>query len=300
MNLEHFHPGTKVQFAWSATTLNYFKACPRKYYYSVIQGLRHKKPSVNLQFGAWYHKGLEQYDKCRSAGLDHQQSMRAALRLVLQLSYGWESDHTSKNRDTLVRSIVWYFLEFENDAMRTVQHADGPAVELSFRINVDADFMLVGHLDRVVHFMDGQFVQDRKTSGSTIGDYYFRQYDIDNQMSLYNWAGQIMLNSPIKGVVIDAAQIAVGFTRFQRGITYRSTEQLDEWLKHTKYWVRVAQEMSQRLPSEGLEAFPMNDKSCNDYGGCPFRDVCSKPARIRQVYLDAEFEPGDYSPLELR
>jgi hypothetical protein len=72
------------------------------------------------------------------------------------------------------------------------------------------------------------YVMDQKTTGGTVGTYYFEQFSPNNQMSLYSWAGQAILRSPVRGVIIDAAQIAVNFTRFERGITTRSKDQLDE------------------------------------------------------------------------
>ena len=113
-------------------------------------------------------------------------------------------------------------------------------------------------------------------------------------MSCYTLASQIVWRSPVKGVMIDAAQIASGFTRFLRGFAFRTQPQLDEWLKDTidtieKIW---------KYTEAGY--YPQNDAACQMYGGCPFLEVCSKDPRVRQEYLDGNFEKHWRSPLENR
>lgn len=135
---------------------------------------------------------------------------------------------------------------------------------------------------------------DRKTSGSTITSNYFDQYDPDNQMSLYTLAAKVIYQTPVKGVIIDAVQVAVGFSRFSRGFTYRTDAQIEEWLADTKHWLRLAEAYA----TEGY--WPMNDKSCHKYGGCAFRKICSKDPSMRQKFLDSDFVTHPWNPLEVR
>src|SRR5205085_2132611 len=154
----------------------------------------------------------------------------------------WKSDHHAKNRETLIRSVIWYLDNFKDDPAATLILANGkPAVELSFRMELDwgpggkpaagldfPPYILSGHLDRVVEFGGQRYVMDRKTTGSSPTPHYFDGFAPDNQMSLYTLAACVQFNTPVAGVIIDAAQIAVGFTRFQRGFTYRTESQLEE------------------------------------------------------------------------
>jgi len=322
-----------VQFAWDSTSLGWFKECPRKYYYSMIEGYRSRGESVHLKFGILYHNALELYDKCRAGVvernhnftkdgieydvpvcevMDHDEACNYVVRDLLietwdrETNSPWASDHNLKNRDNLVRSVVWYLEQFgdDNDPATTVILQNGrPAVELSFRFEVDDGLMLSGHLDRVVEFMGGHYVMDRKTSTTTISSYYFDQYQPDNQMSLYSYAAQVIYQTPVRGVIIDAAQIAVGFTRFERGMTYRTPAQLEEWLNDTRAYVWQAQAMGERMQSrvaqgkDAVGAWPMNDKSCHKYGGCVFRDICSKDPHVRQIFLDSDYVREPWNPL---
>jgi len=208
----------------------------------------------------------------------------------------WVSDHNLKNRETLIRSIVWYLEQFKDDAALPVKLADGkPAVELSFSLPVDNDIIFVGHLDRLANYADNLYIQDQKTTGTTLSPRYFEQYSPDTQMSLYTFAGSAVFGIPVKGVMIDAAQVAVGFTRFERGFTFRTSEQLTEWYDSAMHTILKMQELTRE------NHFPMNPSSCGNYGGCTFRSVCSRSPGVRPNFLAADFvQGGGYDPLERR
>jgi len=292
-NLNPFYPGTTYQYAWDSTSLGQLKECPQKYYLSMVRGLRGGAASIHLEFGILYHKALENYDKLRAHGVTHTTAEEIVVKELLVVTYGWEFDHNLKTRETLIRTVVWYLEQFgDNDPATTVVLNSGvPAVELSFRLQVDDELVLCGHLDRVVEFQGQNYVMDRKTSNSTISSYYFDQFSPDNQMSLYTLAGSIIYDNPVKGVIIDAAQIAVGFSRFERAMVYRTDTQTTEWLRDTKLFI----EQSRRYSD--LNYWPRNDKSCHKYGGCPFRQICASDPRVRETFISSNFSVVPWNPL---
>lgn len=284
------------QWAWSATTLDWLQACPRLYYYNMILGLRPKSQKDDITFGLIYHAALEEYDRAQSRGASHEEALDIAMQLALKQSWGWTSESNDKNRATLIRSVVWYLEEFrtETDPLRTVHLSDGrPAVELSFRLELTPKIVLSGHLDRVVEYTDGQYVADRKTTRSALSAYYFNRYDPDIQMSLYTFASKVAYHAPVRGVIVDAAQVGVKFTRFARGFVHRTDDQLKEFIEHTTFWIG-------QVPSMKAADWPMNTASCQRYGGCTYRSVCSRSPHVRKSLLASEFERGDYNPLEIR
>ncbi len=297
-----------LQTAWDSTSLGEFKTCPRSYYYTHILGLRGGKESVHLTFGILYHAGLEAYDRFRSAGADHQEAVRNTLVFILQALRDengkvWESDDTKKNARTLVRSVLWYLDEFEHDPLVTVQLQNGkPAVELSFRVELEntqapdgSHYLLCGHMDRVASYgTSGVYVVDRKTSNGALNSDYFRRYNPDNQMSLYTFASQVVFHIPARGVLIDAAQVGVNFTRFQRGFATRTPGQISEWLQDLRHWLALAaQYTTQRY-------WPHNDKACSLYGGCKYQQICSADPAVREHRLHASFHHKPWNPLEPR
>lgn len=319
-----FLPGTNVQFAWDSTSLGYLKTCPRLYYYHMIEGWTNVDESVHLRFGIEYHRALQDYDMSRASGIDHDDSVHDVIQELVLRTADFNPDHKTKTKENLLRTVVWYLEKFKDDPATTVILSNGkPAVELSFRFELDwgpeagrdekvtyedgddrkprhaqQPYVLSGHLDRLVDYQDQQFVMDRKTTTTTPSDYYFNQFEPNNQMTLYAFASKVVLETQVRGIIIDAAQVAVGFSRFVRGMTYRTPEQIEEWVGDLHYWFNAAEHYAT------TNHWPMNDMACDKYGGCRFRDVCSKQASVRQNFLEASFKqlPEDerWNPLKPR
>ena len=162
-------------------------------------------------------------------------------------------------------------------------------------------YLLCGHLDRVVTFQDNLFVMDRKTTTSALSAYYFDQWSPNNQMSLYSIAGQVVVGSPVRGVIIDAAEVkaanskSVGYSEFARGFTFRTPDQNDEWLSDLRVWTSAMEACA----TTGM--WPINEASCSNYGGCRFRNICSKSPSVRENFLRSEFTKGEpWNPLKPR
>lgn len=291
-----------LQFAWDSTSLSNFVTCPRKYYYTNLQGWQSEVRSVHLIFGGHYASALEHYHKHRAAGDDWDTAVRKILRELLTNT--WDSEagkpedwmHSSKTRETLVRSVVWYLDHFREDAMETVILQDGrAAVEYSFSLELSEDVLYCGHIDRLVSYGGDVYVQDQKTTGGAIGAHFFKGFSPDYQMSGYTLAGSIIFNLPVKGVVIDAARIAVGFTEFGRGFVNRPAPVLEEFREEVLHYVGLAKACHE----SGY--YPMNRKSCGNYGGCEFASVCSALPVHREALLQAGFTKRDrWDPLKKR
>jgi hypothetical protein len=297
-----------LQFAWDSTSLSALKECPRKYYYSIVLGYQSKHRSFHLDFGIFYHEALEAYDRAKALGSDHEASCVAAVRRALVSSWNtdlnrpWISGDNYKNRFTLIRTIVWYLEQFRDDPIETIILAGGqPAVELSFRYNfphhfssTGEDAIYCGHLDRLGSIGGGLWVVDRKTTQHAIDDRYFQRYSPDNQMSAYAYAGKIVYNIPVQGVIVDAAQVLVTFSRFRRGFANRTDSQLAEWQRDAGYYIAQAELYATS------NYWPQNDKSCFNYGGCPYREICARSPEVRERWLEANYVKRVWDPLVTR
>jgi hypothetical protein len=296
--LSPFINGTNLQYAWDSTSLESLKRCPRLYYYNMILGYRSKKENVHLRFGSEAHQAFQEYEILKAGGMDHEEASFHVVKGLLQRTDDWRPDHKHKNRPFLIRTVVWYLEKFKDDPATTYILDNGkPAVELSFNFELDwgPPYLLCGHIDRVVTYQDELFSTDVKTTTYSPTDSYWNQFEPNNQMSLYTLAGQIILNLTIKGIIITSAQIMIEGTRFSRHITYRTKDQLDEWLRDLKLWTKKAVEYAEE------EYWPMNDTACDKYGGCAYRGICSKSPSVRQRFLDSEFERGEiWNPLKVR
>ncbi len=330
-----FLPGTNIQYAWDSTSLGLIKTCPRLYQYTIIDGWESKDESIHLRFGIEYHAALEHFDRLLATGIDREDALASTVRGALLRTHDWNPDRESragkyKNRDSLISLLVDYIDHFNPDRAETYIKSDGtPAVELSFRFELDwgprtgqdtvwvaswesepkkttiigpappQPYLLCGHLDRVVSFNDQLLVMDRKTTTTTLGGYYFSKYEPHNQMTLYTLAGRMLLAAPIRGVIIDAAQILLEKPNaFARGFTYRTDDQLDEWMYDLQLTLTLAEQYALH------NYWPMNDTACDRFGGCKFRSICSKDPSVRNAFLKSEFiklEPEDrWNPLKTR
>lgn len=295
------------QFAIDSTSLGEAKTCPRKYYYSIVRGLQPKIESPHLTFGLHLHAARERYEHNKLSGLSHDDNLDEVLDFSLkatwnfELSRPWISNHEKKNRKTLIQTIVWYLDEqAQNDNLETLILANGkPGVELSFRFAPgltfgDDEIVFCGHLDRIGLLNGVAYIPDIKTSVSEVNARWAAQFSPGNQFSMYSLAGRMGFATPISGVIVDGIQVGVGFARFQRFFVPRDDEILAEWLEGAQYWV------SQMYRWAVTGSWPMNDKSCDMYGGCPFRNVCSRAPSQREALLKADFAPRVWDPLVSR
>jgi hypothetical protein len=140
------------------------------------------------------------------------------------------------------------------------------------------------------------FIIDRKTTKYQLEERWFSQFSPDNQMTLYSFSGKIVYQLPTQGVMIDGAQVLVNSTRFKRGFTHRTESQLNEWYTELGYWLDQAAFFAQ------AKFWPMNDKSCGNYGGCPFRGICDKAPEVREMFLNdpSKFITRSWNPLAIR
>lgn len=299
-----FVEGTYRQWAWDATSLNALKDCPYLYKLEIIEGWRPKEDNIHFRFGGEVHTSFEQYHKLRADGIDHDEAVFHVIRELLFRIHGWDPDVETKagkykNRVSLVRTVVDYLDFYEEDAAKTYVVNGKPAVELTFQFDSGIEmgdseqtYLMCGHLDRVVDFHGDLFVMDYKTTTTTPGSYYFEQYEPNNQMTLYTLASQVILEAPVKGVIIDAVQILIDSTRSVRSLTYRTESQLEEWREDLTYWFGLAEHYATH------EHWPMNDRHCPR---CKFREICSKAPEVREKFLESSFERGErWNPLKPR
>jgi len=238
--------------------------------------------------------------------------VRIVVAQLLGRIHDWDPDPTTKayenkNKDSLLHLCIAYMDHYRDDPCETLILENGkPAVEMSFRFELDfgpqaglrpnneftgpanpaisQPYLLCGHLDRVVTYAESNFVLDHKTTSATPTDYYFNQFTPNNQMTLYSFAGKVILEVPIAGVIVEAAQVAKEKPmKFERRPTYRNDEVIDEWLDDLEYHLANAEAFAE------AGHWPMNDTACDKFGGCRFREVCSKAPAVRERFLRADF-----------
>lgn len=168
-----------------------------------------------------------------------------------------------------------------------------------------------GRIDLPVS-LDGKiFVMDHKTT-SLLGPQFFTGMKMSAQQKGYCWAFRELTKMDVSGYVINAIrtkeppQYVVGNTKqgkytpetwwaesLQRERYYLGPNELDEWKQNT---ISLVEEFFFHYQRGYM---PMKTHWCNQYGKCPYYDVCSLPQNDRGVMLNSGlFEDNTWSPLK--
>lgn len=323
-----FIEGTTIQFAWDSVSLTRFLSCPRRYQLSTIEGYvpASENFAIALQFGILFHSALEHYTKVQLEGAKHLEAMNSAVRYVMaeeaykqlpteedidkikqQLSVDPDAEVSSldnskvRTKYSLIRAIVWYLEHYRNDQMKVVRtESNTPLVEYSFRFPVGIDIegtemLYSGHFDRVVQMGEHKMVLDHKTTKSSLGSYYFDQFERSHQMTGYMLAGRVVLNTEVHGAIIDGVALQVGGVQFARHITYRHPEQLTEFMKLLDF---VADQVVYLNHRYGSEPWPMNTSACTF---CDYKSVCKLAPSMQKHELGFNYKRGEvWNPLANR
>ncbi len=288
-----------MQKAWDSTSLGLLLDCPYKYYLTIILGYQKDPMPPPLWFGIQFHKAIENYVKAQVAG--KTDPLLIAITQALKDSWGYECTDNRRNRYALIRALVWYADHYKDSPAEVVVLKNGkPAVELSFRMPLeitspDGDqYILVGHMDAVIKFAGGVYVNEIKTSVYALDDNFADRFTPDNQISNYSIASKVSLEIPSKGVIIDGIQTGVNFTRFRKFIAPRSEENLAEHLRAVKIFIGQAESYAR------AQYWPLNTSSCSKYGGCTFRECCAKAPSVRRAFLKSKFVVKPWNPLDNR
>lgn len=302
-----FVEGTQFQHSWDSVSLAALKTCPRYYQYKIIEGWSLWPMPSPLQFGIAFHTLQETYHKLKAHGIDQETATLRCVRLAGLLGERLPAGRTERTKETLIRSFVWYMEQFKSDPATTALKRDGsPAVEFSFTLPITEidgqEIYLCGHLDRVVQFQGDTLLADYKTTKGQLNERFLAQFKPNTQISGYATAGYILATQPNpvfpsipKGVIIDAVELGVNYNRFQRFVMRFTQLELNEWLSDFISTIRVK---ALGYAQEGR--WPMEETSCDRYGGCEFREVCSKNPAERQRVLEKNFRKSIWDPRKAR
>ena len=277
----------------NASTFQLYKACDAKYYLSVLAGWAKSESDPHLRFGSLLHAAKALYETNRARGADHDLALQGAFRWLLRETWNFTLNKPSftedpvKNRDTLLRTFVWYADHYgrDGDPCETLLLPSGsPAVEVRFEfdsgvVNPYGEQMtFVGTIDRLVRFNGKSYVSDIKTSTSARWLSAWN-YSPDGQFSLYPLAAWVCFDVPVEGVMLDGIELTTNGAKMHREIVPRSHAVLEEWLRDNRVHLRRLGESFAR------DEWPQNDAACGLYGGCGFRAFCSADPSTRDAII---------------
>lgn len=271
------------QVGWSASTLDAYQRCPVYHNYTATLSYRPRGGNEAALFGSAVHAALQHYDAVSLMGTPHDNAIAGALQQALHHARDLRtSNDTKRTPETLARTVVWYFDHFASTPLLPTLDATGePIIERSFEVPIGTDGATFGgRVDKIASFEGAQYIVDHKTTGSHLSPFFWDSFAVSNQVRGYTWACRNLLDLDIRGFIINAMQVGVGFTRFGRSIIPITDAMLVEWKEAAL--VTIDRQRSE-VPFH-------NFGSCSVYGGCRFRPICSRDPSIRQNWIDADFE----------
>lgn len=273
-------------------------ACPRRWYFTVRQGLVPKKALTNFAFGHAVHG----YNEAVVRGTPPAQAIMTAMG-----HKGVDQSEVAK-----IMPLCMSFTPPTNVVM--TEH--GPAVELYFehehsrRIINDEEVRIVncGTLDLIRRDNAGWVnIVDYKTTRLVTPDSAFARYDNDVQFRYYDWAvwkfGYEFLPLDVHNLARDgklASCVCVGFMNARPPCW--------KYGKMMQFSVAQREEFDgmMNLLAEGIykwwqvEDPPKTGWVNNACKDCDFTSLCDNEDSIAAQYLELLFERREYNPSKFR
>ena len=315
-DLSPFSKGNpNLRRVWDATTLSDFLKDPASYYLKRVKGWSPIFPRPPLVYGVMLQGGLERYDKIRATG-SSDDGLEAAIEYAVEEAkhplgfeysldeisreFGKDNQKNHRTLKTLLRTFVWYQQEYggDEDSARILLMNGEPAVEVPFRIPLPIktpygeNYILAGHMDAAVDLFGNKFVLERKHTLTTLSKYYFDGWKANTQFSTYAMVGSAVLGEQVDGILLDAVQVGVSFSRFHRREILRTKGQQDEFLNNIMLWIKQAEYMAEN------DHWPINEGGLSMYGGSSFRKILTLDPAHREQYLHENFKQEEpWNPL---
>lgn len=270
-----------------STMLTLFRACPRKFYWEFILGLRPTHTSIHLHAGGAIASAVETVRKgVYNEGLSVNKSLQKAY-LDFKTYWGdYEAPADSyKSFFNCFRSVVSYF-EFWDPITDPIQPFDfghGGTFEFSFALPTRVlhpsgqPFLFAGRADMLAKYLGKPCIVDEKTSKSHSSSFAYK-WGMRGQFLGYCKAIRDTLGIKVDTAVIRGTALLKTEIKHQQAIQTYADFLIDRWseeLDRTLLDIRRCWE---------TETWPYNfGDSCDAWGECPFKIMCT--ARDQEVWM---------------
>lgn len=283
---------------FSVSEANDFKSCPRLYCYKHVEGWEQVLKPAWLTKGSAYDKLLEVWDT---------KSFDVALQSIPEL---FPNAYEAVDAEYILRV---YHAKYKDSPLRPVTFDNKTGNQLGFGVEFKGnevtgpvEYRVTGYLDKLSSLEGELEVVERKTTSDAIesASAYWTRWAMDPQTKCYVWylrqmggkAGWVTvevirkLSKTVnkvydKSVPIDEYREAVMAhtekkTLVARHRFYVSQDDSDEFIvDHTNVLKDIGACKDRQVEIEakgfdGMYAWTKNQGSCDNYGGCPHKDIC--------------------------
>lgn len=299
-----------------SSMISAFRACPRKCQLQYLEHWKPKEQSVHLVAGGAFAKGIEMARRAfYEQGMSQPDAEAIGLSTLLKAYGDFECPSDSaKSPDRMAGALEFYLYNYPlgADGAEPITMPSGRrGIEFSFAEPLDIGhpetnepLIFSGRADMVANFAGGIFNYDEKTT-SQLGTKWAGQWELRSQFTSYCWAGR-RSGIPMQGTIVRGVSILKNKYETQQAITYRSGWEIDRWETQLYRDIRRMRELyEEKYFDSNLDGSCVRagnpwernlDSACNDYSGCPFRQVCK--SKHPEMLLEADFEKRIWDPIQ--
>lgn len=281
-------PTNKTWNIIDSTKLQQYKDCPRSFFYNYIMGWRPDRPNNHLHFGSCVHIAMEHL-LLNGYGTKSISDAYMKFYRHYRLEFGEETDEIFKPKDPgrFLSLLAQYCQKYENDFEKyeVVVLNGKPLIEISGCVSIDGYYTIYFKMDSVLRRLkDGKiFSLEHKTRGGTFSNQWRMDFPLSTQVGTYTHALYCLFKpEEVLGVTINGLafkKTKAHLFELERLPIWKTQSQMQAWQVHTVRWMKMLEFDYDLLQSEHedkdvMEAFPMNERSCSKYFGCPYHDFC--------------------------
>lgn len=277
---------------YSHSSLDLFQACRRRWMYSKQWLLDPGRWSISADAGNVLHSGLATLHTSRGdveAMFDSATARwhRAFDNRFQDVEKELEGAYQLGN---LLDILLCYVKQWRHFPIQV----DTNMVEVAAVCKI-ADFYYVCRMDSLAsetqYCKDKYTVIDIKSMKADVGDVQ-RKFTPSRQFTGNVYVARQLLGERANlRPMIDALTVQTAKRAYVRADMPRVLADLEEWERETIEWVRQIRDAQER------NMWPQSTKACNDYGRCPFDELCI--TRINPVMLRNYVKVSRTDPLHL-
>ena len=248
--------------------------CYRRIYLQKVLGLSPIFSTTALEYGSAIHAGVEAFYGCSGKGLTLPDVQRVAVAAFV--TYWQEAGCAEDKKHTLGGGILTmndycsrYWGDIEGFVLEDIESEQWCPMPNGTSLLVK--------MDRVFNTEGRITVVDTKTTGMSLTDYYFRQFDNQMQTTLYAYVVGQMLGR-CDSIQIDAIKKPPPTTARGEGFARQSfirtplqiQDAVNSYCSITDYIMAGVALPEAERPTH----FFCNQAECSKYSGCPYLPIC--------------------------
>jgi hypothetical protein len=288
------------------STLDSFRACPRKYFYRHVKNWTPDVISHNLVFGLCWHAAMDVVWESAKISATNEQILAAAMLSFMEEWFVWyplERDQAegmfgnSLDDDRFpktpgrAKDMLHHYIRTKRQEIAKYELL---GVEEPFIVPLtveDSRLFYIGRNDKVYrHYQDNKVrIVDHKTTKSDAQGWQ-DTFCPNSQVDGYLFHGTVTYGDDFWGMEIDGALCQKGSTKtarfdFPPGIGFttvpiqRQLGFVESWLWDTQYLIKSIEAHERMLASckptdDYLQAFEKHTTACGYFAGCEYRNLC--------------------------